>query len=113
MIHFNVETLSNTCGVGVFYNFTQYRRQFDHQITVASTFEDAGCGWYVAGFVDTPDCRQAYEELSTQFPIVYQSPVRINANSNREFFFCVFDTGEVEQIRDEDEVDFDEDDYNV
>lgn len=91
-----IEPLHSTCGVGLIYN---YDPNWDGVNPVNSIRNDpeAGCGWYVAGFVNTPKCREMYEKLSKEFPIVYQSPVRINANSGSPFFFCIFDAGPVEE----------------
>lgn len=112
VIYFYTNTLDSTCGVGLFYNFQKKRNtsEWGAPDTVDTFQEDAGCGWYVAGFIDTKECQQAYEEMCAKFILIYQSPVRVNRNSGREFFFCIFDAGEREDFEDENEVDYDGED---
>lgn len=35
--------------------------------------------------------KAAYHWFAKHYPILYQSPVRLNKNTGHEFFFCVFD----------------------
>ncbi len=92
------DTLVGTCGVGVLYNFA-----VGGWGTPLGEATDSGCGWYVAGFVDTDTCKQAYEELCEKYTLVYQSPVRLNINSGNDFFFCIFDAGQPEEEEVDDE----------
>jgi len=87
--------LPGTCGVGLYYSFRD--RFADGYGTIgahdlAGEEHGGGCGFAVAGFVNTPVCREAYGVLKRRGAIVYQSPVRTNRNSGRQFFFCVYDT---------------------
>lgn len=51
----------------------------------------SGTGFFVVGFIKNKACKKAYEEFCKEFQLVYQSPVRLNTNSNNLFFFCIFD----------------------
>ena len=84
-------TIFGSCGVGTFTEFSsclQYGRRLDAVET------EGGCGFLLAGFIDTSICRQAYEILAKRFKVVYQSPVRRNTNSGNRFFFVIYDTKE-------------------
>ena len=48
---------------------------------------DLGC----AAFIDSDECRLAYEKLKDRFNIAYQSSVRKNKGSGNELFFVVYD----------------------
>jgi len=51
-----------------------------------------GSRWLLTGFISTDECREAYLKLHNKYKIVLQSPVRMNANSDNEFFFVIWDT---------------------
>lgn len=100
------DTVNWTCGLGVIGNYSTLRPVYSHSNTL-STLDEAGTGFYVAGFIDTVECKAMYDELIAKFPIVYQSPVRQNVNSGNDFFFCVFDVGQpVEEQEEEDDEPF-------
>ena len=96
-------TLTGGCGVGLMYSFTKDKILYSDQINIKNhDFEDydsavGGCGWQIACFIDTKECAQMYKEIKERFPIVYQSPIRHNVNSDNNFFFVVFDTGQPNQ----------------
>lgn len=99
-------TINGSCGVGVVYHFTPDDR-FGSKNAPFGQLHAGGAGWTLASFVVGNEvCDAAYKELKETFPIVYQSPVRTNVNSGNEFYFCIFDRGEQEPIR-EDEEDYD------
>lgn len=102
-MNFHQDTLTNTCGVGVLYEFNNMWGVDPTQV------DEAGCGWYVAGFINTPNCLEAYNELCEKLTLVYQSPVRLNVNSKRDFFFCIFDAGQPDEPRYDYEADDEED----
>jgi hypothetical protein len=81
------ETLSGTCGVGLFYEFydNSYRGRYEHSRPYG------GCGWNIAGFVNDTDSKEVYEDLKTKYKIVTQSPVRRNSNSGNNFFYVMYD----------------------
>ena len=90
--------LSSACGVGLVGDFSFnngsdsdfYEYVYDF-IKLSDEEASSGCGWYIAGFVDNIKSRLAYEEINRLYKVIYQSPVRINRNSDNEFFFVVFD----------------------
>jgi len=92
---------SGSCGVGIIHSF----RKLDHAeyfSTYGNSLDDlhntnmGGCGFLLAAFIDTDECKEMYLKLKGQFPILYQSDIRFNLNSHNNFFFCIFDTGERE-----------------
>lgn len=91
----HVDTLPSTCGVGVLYEFGDSGTRWS--VPIGDNPEEAGCGWYVAGFIDTDLCKEAYANMCEAYTLIYQSPVRRNTNSGRDFFFCIFDAGENKQ----------------
>ena len=102
-MNFQQEALPGTCGVGVLYEFNSRWGVDPTQV------DEAGCGWYVAGFINTPNCLEAYNELCGKLTLVYQSPVRLNVNSDRDFFFCIFDAGQPDEPHDDDDEEDEED----
>lgn len=87
-----MDTASGTCGVGVIYDFNDlaktdkwYRHPFEeHRL-------EGGTGYEIAGFINTEICKKAYKYLTKKAQVVFQSPVRINTNSDNEFFFVILD----------------------
>lgn len=59
--------------------------------------QTANAGWAFCAFSDgvnsqwVSDQKLAYEWMSKNCKLVYQSPVRINKNTGNDFFFCIFD----------------------
>jgi hypothetical protein len=83
------------CGLGFISginNDRYYTRQGVYSLVRQAELA-GGTGFFVSGFVDSKVCKEAYEELCKNYKLVYQSPVRVNRNSNNKFFFCVFDRG--------------------
>jgi hypothetical protein len=77
------------CGVGVIFNFGA------HKDSLYSTFGTptdhyGGIGYNIAGFVNTKICKKVYEDIQQHAEIVFQSPVKTNANTGRHFFFIVY-----------------------
>lgn len=83
----NTETVwQGCCGVGVFCDFDSEWGIEDLETAPSR----GGTEYSIAGFVNTQTCKKAYEILKGRFNIVFQSPVRRNLNSGRDFFFCVY-----------------------
>ncbi len=51
-----------------------------------------GTGFFGTGFINEERCRLFYERLCELHPLVFQTPVRVNHNSKRDFFYAMFDT---------------------
>lgn len=95
--------LMGTCGVGLAYAFEscegrppgrnsrqdwmRWRPQ-----ALKSVRNPGGCGWLIAGFVNTHACKEAFDTLNSKYPLVFQSEVRVNRNSRRQFFMAMWDT---------------------
>lgn len=91
-----VKHLPQTCGVteiGWFRNYiathpTEDAQHFTHLLK----HPPVGAGWVIAGFIETEISQEAYRQLKAKWPIMYQSPVRVNTRTGRKFFFCIYDT---------------------
>jgi hypothetical protein len=86
----SISEVEYSCGLGVVGAFNKeytYWKISD----VKNQFSKHGTGFFVAGFIDNSRCKEAYEYLCKETNLVYQSPVRLNKNSNNKFFFCIFD----------------------
>jgi Na+/H+ antiporter NhaA len=80
--------LEGTCGVSVVYSFTNGQQWYFDELKGQGLL--GGIGYSVAGFVNTLVCKEAYQQIKRHYQIVFQSPVKRNANSGRKFFFIVF-----------------------
>jgi hypothetical protein len=63
-----------------------------------SKYHYGGTGFFGSGFIDTPECRQAFDELCAEYGLVFQTPVRLNENSGKHFFYAMFDDKANEDI---------------
>lgn len=91
---FDSDTVDYSCGLGVVgaFGITDTRRVYSSYLEDCPTNRIAGgTGFFIAAFINTHQCRRAYEVLCDRFPMTYQSPVRQNTNTFNDFFFCVFD----------------------
>lgn len=87
------DDVPGACGISTLCAFTfqdkpiSYWDHIDPKITASRV---GGAGFVCAGFIDSPECRAAYEQMCSVFTLLYQTPVRVNHNSKKEFFFAVF-----------------------
>lgn len=80
--------LPQSCGVGELGIFRRVGGTPVKDITPLG-----GAGWLIVSFTPArSEYKEAYEALCKRWKLVYQSPVRINKRTQREFFFCIFDT---------------------
>ncbi len=87
----SLSEVAGTCGLGLLRSFeTSFCRHTKNDI--ASYYKFSGTGFFVAGFVNEGRCKRAYKFLTSNFKLIYQSPVRVNTNTDRQFFFCIFDS---------------------
>lgn len=86
-----LNSVVGTCGLGVIYGFNT---NSDVYMTDIETYNlsTKGTGFFVAGFVNTKRCKAMHTFLGKKYATVYQSPVRENNNSTRDFFFVIYDT---------------------
>ena len=81
--------VTSTCGLGLIGNFSFGNRQWATKLKDINLVNN-GIGYTVAGFVDTKVCEKMYKHVAEKYKIVFQSPVKINRNSGRKFFFIIF-----------------------
>lgn len=86
-------SLTGTCGADIYHSFhlKPTLNSWNRSTSLSSLNAHGGIDISCAGFIDTPDCKKAYEWLCKKYTLVYQSEVRRNTNSGHNFFFCVFD----------------------
>jgi hypothetical protein len=91
-VYCSTREVSMTCGVGVVgdFNFTESNLSSWYTRTRLRA-PSGGTGFFIAGFIETSECEEAYKQLCKKHTLIYQSPVRINRNSHNQFFFCIFD----------------------
>lgn len=86
------EFVYGACGVSVINDFIGIDN--DHQwytsIEHMDLTQDAGIGYTMAGFIDNDQCQYVYEHIKLNYKIVFQSPVKLNRNSQHKFFFIIF-----------------------
>lgn len=61
-----------------------------------------GCGFNGTGFINNELCKAFYEQLCKDFRLVFQTPVRLNKNSDNLFFYAMFDNTEEKDMVDGD-----------
>lgn len=86
------ETLAGACGVAHVSDFFKDDSGYypEVQITKAA---GGGAGWLTAAFIEDEECEAAYNDLCRAHGApVYQTPVRVNNNTRRPFFFAIWDT---------------------
>lgn len=88
------DQLSFCCGIQEFGNFSYYN---DYYNSVDSdVLPDAGdcalgsAGLACAAFIDSEDCRHAYEFLAKKHAILFQSKIYKNYSSGNNLFFVVY-----------------------
>lgn len=96
-MYYEKDICSWTCGLGVIGNFQEkhgYSIWDAPSILNKNGFEGGGGGtpFFVAGFIEEPECEKAYELLERHAVLAFQSPIMTNKNTGNKFFFCVFST---------------------
>lgn len=89
------DILRGGCGVSVLYDFCER----SNGITVDPT-EDVlpgGAGFITAGFIYGNELsNDMFDSLSSRYDVLFVSPVRLNRNSQNQFYFAVFSVKDVE-----------------
>lgn len=82
-----------SCGLGVVGGFRfNPRNIYGETLPQVANLSGGGTGYHVAAFVNEPECKAAYHAIANAHRVVYQSDVRVNNNSGRDFFFIIYDT---------------------
>lgn len=87
------QSVTWSCGLEVLGGFQQNTHSQTRNLETSNLVSNLGMGtgFFIASFIECDSSKQAYEVLTAKYPVVYQSPVRNNNNSQNDFFFCVFD----------------------
>jgi hypothetical protein len=82
-----------SCGLGVVGGFRFNRANiYGENLPSVADLAGGGTGYHVAAFVNEPESKAAYAAIRNAHRLVFQSEVRINRNSGRDFFFIIYDT---------------------
>ncbi len=90
------DEFNGLCGLAALRNFCVKLPPYSdyRAFEPARLIEGGAAGFAVAAFIENNVCRRMYKALKKRFKIVYQSPVRVNRNTNNKFFFVIYDTQE-------------------
>lgn len=80
------------CGIGSIGSFKTYKGIYSDAKPLSSLPMVTGTGLFTAEFIDNADCKKAYTFLCEKYKLLYQSPLRLNINSGRSLFMCIFST---------------------
>ena len=105
------EMAGGQCGIGRIRNFLQIPEGGIEQYTDMGYFpveesgelaypslsnvkhkHKGGTGLFGSGFINTAECKLAFDKLTAKYPVVFQSPKRNNVNSNHMFIYIMFDS---------------------
>lgn len=62
-----------------------------YNIKNISKVHSGGCQLFGTGFINNKTMKEAYQQLCANSRLVFQTPVRMNKNSNNLFFYAMFD----------------------
>lgn len=86
-----VEQVTGACFLNTIDNFWNIPIPNKYQIEEMS----GGGGWTISGYINDPSSKKNYKYMTKHYPVLYQSPVRVNTRSNQRCFFVVYDTKKV------------------
>ena len=84
------ESLLFCCGVFEIGEFILKSGDYGNWYDDLKDLPKSSTGLYTASFVDTPICKEAYNQLCEQKTLLYRSPVVYNKGSGNNLFLCVF-----------------------
>lgn len=84
--------LPNTCGAFLVHSFHINPPLYGVDNPNDQEGYHQSAGWVMVGFINDNRCLKVYKAWSSKYTIAWQSPVRINHNSGRQFFIVIFDT---------------------
>lgn len=84
-------SLHNCCGVQEIGDFELSRsNNWDYDKISCLDPSESGTGLFISTFINNKTQKAAYEAMCQRLTLIYQSPVKINTNSGRGVFLCVF-----------------------
>jgi hypothetical protein len=100
---FLLAATAGQCGIGRLYTFMPEESVKNYNSSVGYTAYNESTklhnqvktlrctGFFGSGFLNDDICKAVYEELAAKYKLVFQTPVRQNANSGNKFFYAMFD----------------------
>lgn len=92
MFGYCVSVPNGACGVGVISDFTSTNHNPFKPSESGKIIHEGGADLLLVGFINTKICEKVYNHLIKTYPLLLQTSVRRNNNTNNQFFACVFDT---------------------
>lgn len=74
------------CGTMVLYNFLSGSSTNPNYAIGDPAFYKTG----IAIYINRPDQKRAYDAFKKRYKILYQSPVLVNPNTDREYFIVIY-----------------------
>lgn len=94
-VSFYSETLPGSCGVEILYDFKT--PQYSTSNELKSHITQGGAGFICAGFIENHEYSdEMFQQMSDKYDVLFVSPVRLNRNSENQFYFAVFSVKDVE-----------------
>lgn len=93
IIYFEQRQLNWCCGVdeiGDLYYVDYPPEDFDQDEESQKEVIKSGTGLFVSTFINTEECKEAYNFLCSQHTLLFQSAPYKNSSSGRLVFLCVF-----------------------
>lgn len=113
MLKCAADTLHGACGVTLLSDFWESSEKFG--FNPADSIMPGGAGFITAGFIyDNELSDKMFALLSSKYDVLFVSEVRLNRNSENQFYFAVFSVKDVENDKygwkDQDEAEENEND---
>lgn len=83
-VHIASDESTHCCGILSLHSY------WFHSYEENQFFRLSGTGLYEASFINNSSSKEAYQILTKDLKLLYQSPVRRNKNTNNLVFTCIF-----------------------
>ena len=85
-MRYNSTHFPNHCGTKILYNFLSGVGTNATNAIGDTDFFKTG----IAIYINRPDQKRAYDAFKKSYKILYQSPVLVNPNTDREYFIVIY-----------------------
>lgn len=95
MLRCEADTLQGSCGVTLLHSF--YEGHATYKFNPDDDIMPGGAGFITAGFIHENELSdKMFVFLSSKYDVLFVSEVRLNRNSQNQFYFAVFSVKNVE-----------------